>query len=66
MIRGVKGVNILGDDKDREQFLSWLGDTGKPRGTRIMAWALMENHVQRRATIVMIVRMSPSPWHRRP
>jgi putative transposase len=45
MIRGIEGANIFRDDKDREHFLSRLGEIGKATGTRILAWALMDNHV---------------------
>jgi REP element-mobilizing transposase RayT len=45
MIRGIEGVNIFSDDKDREHFLSRVGEIGKATGTRILAWALMGNHV---------------------
>ena len=45
MIRGIERANIFRDDKDREQFLSRVGEIGKATGTRILAWALMNNHV---------------------
>ena len=45
MIRGIEGANIFGDDKDREHFLSRVGEIGKATETRILAWALMDNHV---------------------
>jgi len=45
MIRGIEGANIFRDDKDREHFLSRVGEIGKGTGTRILAWTLMDNHV---------------------
>ena len=45
MIRGIEGVNIFWDDKDREQFLSRMEEIAKATGTRILAWVLMDNHV---------------------
>jgi REP element-mobilizing transposase RayT len=45
MIRGIEGANIFWDDKDREHFLSRVGEIGKATETRILAWALMDNHV---------------------
>src|SRR4030042_1649259 len=44
MIRGIEGASIFLDDKDREHFLSRLGEIGRATGTRILAWALMDNH----------------------
>jgi len=45
MIRGIERADIFQDDKDRGQFLSRVGEIGKATGTRIVAWALMDNHV---------------------
>jgi REP element-mobilizing transposase RayT len=45
MIRGIERANIFWDDKDREYFLSRVGEIGKATETRILAWALMDNHV---------------------
>ena len=45
MIRGIEGANIFWDDKDREHFLSLVGEIAKDTGTRILAWTLMDNHV---------------------
>jgi len=45
MIRGIERADIFRDDKDREHFLSRLGEIGKATGTRIVAWVLMDNHV---------------------
>jgi len=45
MIRGIERTDIFRDDKDREHFLSGLGEIGEATGTRIIAWVLMDNHV---------------------
>lgn len=45
MIRGIQGADIFRDDKDREHFLSRVGEIAKATGTRILAWVLMDNHV---------------------
>ena len=45
MIRGIERTDIFRDDKDREHFLSRLGEIGEATGTRIVAWVLMDNHV---------------------
>jgi REP element-mobilizing transposase RayT len=45
MIRGIERADIFRDDKDREHFLSRVGEIGKDSGTRILAWVLMDNHV---------------------
>jgi len=45
MIRGIERANIFRDDKDRERFVSRVGEIGTATGTRIVAWALMDNHV---------------------
>ncbi len=45
MIRGIEKANIFRDDKDREHFLSRVGEIAKATGTRILAWVLMDNHV---------------------
>ena len=45
MIRGIEGANIFWDDEDREHFLSRVGTIGKATETRILAWALLDNHV---------------------
>jgi putative transposase len=45
MMRGVEGADIFSDDRDREHFLSRVGEIGKATETRILAWALMDNHV---------------------
>ncbi len=45
MIRGIEGANIFRDDKDRDHFVSRVGEVSKATGTRILAWVLMDNHV---------------------
>jgi REP element-mobilizing transposase RayT/transcriptional regulator len=45
MIRGIEGAKIFHDDIDRENFLSRVGKLVESTGTRILAWALMNNHV---------------------
>jgi len=45
MIRGIEGADIFRDDRDREYFLSRVGEIGEITGTRILAWVLMGNHV---------------------
>lgn len=45
MIRDIEGPNILGDDKDREHFLSRLIEIDKATGTQILAWTLTDDHV---------------------
>jgi REP element-mobilizing transposase RayT len=45
MIRGIEGLSIFREDPDRQRFLSRLGELSDATGARILAWALMENHV---------------------
>ena len=45
MIRGIEGRNIFLGDEDREKFLSRVRELSLDTGTRILAWALMKNHV---------------------
>ena len=45
MMRGIERTDIFSDDRDREHFLSRVGEIGKATETRILAWALMDNHV---------------------
>lgn len=44
IIRGIERANIVVDQKDRETFLSRLGDVVKATGMTIYAWALLPNH----------------------
>jgi len=45
MIRGIERSPIFKDDQDREDFISRMGILAQETGTRILAWALMRNHV---------------------
>src|SRR4030043_230519 len=45
MIRGIERSPIFKDDDDRQDFISRMGVLAKETGTKILAWALMRNHV---------------------
>ena len=45
MIRGTEGQVIFREDKDRQNFLSRVTQISEDTGARIVAWALMSNHV---------------------
>jgi putative transposase len=45
MIRGIERSSIFEDDEDRNDFISRAGILAIETGTRILAWALMKNHV---------------------
>jgi putative transposase len=45
MIRGIERSSIFKDDQDRQGFVSRVGVLAQETGTRILAWALMRNHV---------------------
>jgi len=45
MIRGIERSPIFDDDQDRRDFISRVGILSQETGTRIVAWALMRNHV---------------------
>ncbi len=45
MIRGIERSPIFRDDQDRLDFTSRMGVLAKETGTKILAWALMRNHV---------------------
>jgi putative transposase len=45
MIRGIERSSIFDDDQDRRDFISRAGILSQETGTRIVAWALMRNHV---------------------
>jgi putative transposase len=45
MIRGIGRSVIFEDDQDRHGFISRAGLLAQETGTRIVAWALMRNHV---------------------
>ena len=44
MIRGIDKSNIVDDRKDRQSFVSRMGDIASDTKTAIYAWALMANH----------------------
>jgi putative transposase len=45
MIRGIEGSNIFRDEEDRKAFVDKIRGLVKETGTRILSWALMDNHV---------------------
>ena len=45
MIRGIEGKSIFRDNRDRKEFVTRLGNLSKETGTRVLAWALLRNHV---------------------
>ena len=45
MIRGIEGITIFRDDDDRKDFLFRVGNLAEKTKTRILAWALLDNHV---------------------
>ncbi len=45
IIRGIEGTPIFRNNQDRENFLSRLNPLVKNTGARILAWALMQNHI---------------------
>jgi REP element-mobilizing transposase RayT len=45
MVRGIDGINIFQDEEDRKAFVDRMRSLVKETGTRILAWALMDNHV---------------------
>lgn len=45
MMRGIEGSPIFRDDEDRKAFLDRLHRLIIETGTRVLAWALMDNHV---------------------
>ncbi|MBW2205919.1 MAG: transposase [Deltaproteobacteria bacterium] len=44
IIRGIEKKRVVGDDKDRKEFISRMGDLSTEEKTTIYAWALMSNH----------------------
>ncbi len=44
MGRGIDGVKILSNKKDREDFLERLANLCRADALSVYAWALMENH----------------------
>jgi REP element-mobilizing transposase RayT len=45
MIRGIERSPIFKDDQDRQDFIYRTGMLARETGTKIVAWALMRNHV---------------------
>jgi len=45
MIRGIERSPIFKDNQDRQDFVSRIGMIAQQTGTKILAWALMSNHV---------------------
>ena len=45
MMRGIERRNIFLGDEDRKNFLSRVREISLDTGTRILAWALLSNHV---------------------
>lgn len=45
MIRGIEGRDIFNDDQDRKEFISRIGKLIPKTSDKILAWALMKNHV---------------------
>ena len=45
MGRGIEGMNIFREDEDRQAFVERLRSLVRDTGIRILAWALMGNHV---------------------
>ncbi|MEW6187538.1 MAG: transposase [Thermodesulfobacteriota bacterium] len=45
MVRGIDGIKIFQDEEDRKNFVDRLTSLIQETGTRILAWALMDNHV---------------------
>jgi putative transposase len=44
IIRGIERRKIVDDNRDRENFVSRLGDIAQDTGTAVYAWSLMSNH----------------------
>ena len=45
MIRGIDGLVLFRDNQDRENFISRISQLVESTGTKILAWALMDNHI---------------------
>jgi len=45
MVRGIERQNIFQDKEDRQAFADRLRSIVLDTGTRVLAWALMDNHV---------------------
>jgi putative transposase len=44
MVRGIERTNIFQDEEDRQAFVERIRSLVQETGTRILAWALMDNH----------------------
>ena len=44
MVRGIEGTNIFEDEEDRQAFVDRIKSLVRETSTRILAWALMDNH----------------------
>ena len=45
MVRGIEGCPIFLDDRDRQDFVSRIGQLVEKTGTKVVAWVLMDNHI---------------------
>ncbi len=45
MVRGIEGCPIFLDDRDRQGFVSRISQLVQKTGTKVLAWALMDNHI---------------------
>jgi putative transposase len=45
MVRGIEGNHIFREEEDRTGFVDRMRPLVKDIGTRILAWALMDNHI---------------------
>ena len=45
MARGIEGRTIFQDEEDRQAFMERIRSLVRETGTRVLAWALMDNHV---------------------
>ena len=54
ILRGIEKRRIVDDDKDRQNFVTRLGDLAKETETRVNAWSLMANHAH------LLLRSGPS------
>ena len=45
MVRGIEGETIFQDEEDRQAFVERMRSLVRETGTRVLAWALMDNHV---------------------
>ncbi len=45
MVRAMEGIQLFPEDHDRKEFLLRIKKLVMKTGTRILAWAIMDNHV---------------------